>query len=576
MRRMTEKKTEKKNRPHKGAACLLLACLMMAALPGCGKEAADPQEPTTARAPIDKSKTARNLVKKAEEGAVMESSESPKLGDYTTDDVKAEDGEAASMKTIDQMEMKFSSENGLMNIEVNAPVLIPECDAYPILSVRRGSIDDTLLKKVKEALLQDTQLYDGIRLYDPIVEQTLARGEKPDPAWKIGGQVPYSEITDYPVTPGLRSVKDLSKGYAEVEHFKDYYQSLMPDGELFYGVTDGKDGTYANLAVTNSVRYGSSLKFFKSRDYNVKSGLVLPGFNVYGWPVEQGIGYLYDEKKNPVPPVGVPLKVMEITYPDGEIGYEGDGTVDPDFTGFKTTESTKETNQLTKEEAVRQAEELLQCLGLSEDYAVAAATDEYITDPEHINNARDAEGKYCYDFTVGRAWHIIFQRSVNGNIVENYGEKYSKREEKKVWFGEVVEVYVNDNGIVGLAISDPLRVDEEVVKDSKLLDLEEIRKIYQNSQLEALNQSPSFDSILSMTREEAKEIEEPEYTFKIDKVILRYVMVSEKNEYERGLLVPVWSFEGTCVTDQGNVHAEGSFLQINAIDGTVFNAELGF
>ena len=563
------------NRITKKAAVLALIGVMAASLPGCGSESPEAEEPSTSRAPIDKRKTAKNLVKQAEEGAFSDSSEGAKIGDFTTDDAVAQDGQAASMKEIDRMETKLSSENELLKVEVDSPVLIPESNAYPILSVSRGTIDDTLLKKTKEVLLGDAQLYDGIRLYDSYVEKTLAKGETPDPANDYSGQVSYAEISKYPVNTELFRVKEKEKDYAEVGQFSDYYLSMMPDGELFYGVTDGKDGTFANLSVTNSKQYGSSLKFFKSKDYSVGSGLVLPGVNIYSWPVDQGTDYIFDEKKNPVPPVGIPQKMQEETMPDGEVMWSGDGTVDPDFTGFSVKESTKETNHLKKEEALRQAEDLLKNVGLTGEYAPTLVQEEYITDVENLNDEKDADGKYGYEFLAGKAWHIVFQRSVNGNVLEDYGEKYTYKGEKKVWFGEVVEVYVNDNGIVGFAVSDQLKVEETVVENGKLLDFEEIRKIYEKSQLEALNTSVAFDSILNLTKEEAKEQEYPSYNIKIDDIRLSYARITEQSEYERALLAPVWSFSGTCYDQDGKVAAEGSFLQINAVDGSVYNAMIG-
>ena len=80
----------------------------------------------------------------------------------------------------------------------------------------------------------------------------------------------------------------------------------------------------------------------------------------------------------------------------------------------------------------------------------------------------------------------------------------------------------------------------------------------------------------SLSAEDAEKAGEGKFTFKVDQVSLRYVLISEKNEYERGLLVPVWSFEGVCYDTHDNVYARGSFLQINAVDGTVYNAQLGY
>ena len=580
MNRRNRNGKEYRGRSRACVISMLCLSLMAASLAGCGTDAGNTEEPATERAPIDTRKTVRNLVDQAENGAYSgkadRSTEETKQADYTTDDAKAEDGKASAMKEIDHFETKLESENGLMKVEVDAPVRVSECDAYPILSVTRSTIDNELLKKTKQLLLGDTQLYDGVRLYEPYIEDSLAKGEEPDPAWDLSGRVPYAEIGKYPVDTELVSVKDAASKYADNGSFKDYYMSMMSDGELFYGVTDGKDGSYANLAVTSSERYGSSLKFIRSTDYNVRSGLVLPGVNLYGWPVEKGTEYLYDEKNNPTMPVGMPSKMEEVTLPDGTKELEGNGTTDPDFLGCKVRISPKETNGLTKEEAASKAEQLLKDIGLSDEFVPTVVQEEYITDPEHIDSPKDANGKYAYEFTVGRAWHIVFQRSVNGNILEDYGEKYTYKGPKRVWFGEVVEVYVNDNGIIGLSVNDPLKVQETVVENGKLLDFDQIRKIYEESQLESLNHSTSFDSILNVTKEEAEQTGEGGYTFKIDDICLTYTRVTDQKEFSRALLVPVWSFRGTCYGKDGNVVAEGSFLEINAVDGSVYNAEVGY
>ena len=572
---------EIRTRIRKAAATGLALVMLGASMTGCGTASGSTEEITSARAPIDTRKTARNLVEKAEKGAATapggDSGEAPKLGNYTTDVAKAENGQVSGLKEIDHVKTQLQSENNLLKVEVDAPVKISECEAYPILSVTRGTIDDELLKKTKDALLGDVQLYDGTRLYDDYVEQALANGEKPDPAWKLGGKVPYSEITKYPVDTKLVKVKEDAGKKGDLESYADYYMQLMPEGKLFYGVTDAKDGTYGNLTVTNSERYGNSLKFFKSKDYNVRSGLVLPGLNIVSWPVEKGEDYVYNEEKNPTPAVGMPVKMTEVKGENGETEWQGDGnTPDPDFKGCTTRISDKETNTVSREEAVRRAEELLKKIGLDGEYAATVVTEDYITDVEHLNDGKGADGKYGYEFLLGKAWHIVFQRTINGNVLEDYGEKYSYNHKgnKYVWFGEGIEVYVNDNGIIGLSVNDPLKVQETVVENGKLLEFDEIMKVYEKSQLEALNQSTMFDSMLSMTEEEAKKSEIPHYSFKIDDITLRYTRITEENEFERALLVPVWSFSGTCYAD-GKAVTEGSFLEINAVDGTVYNSMIG-
>ena len=174
-------------------------------------------------------------------------------------------------------------------MEVDATVSLPECDSYPIVKVSRKDIDEEMLKKTKDVLLGDTKLYDGIRVMDPEIERDIKSGkygEAEKSELYIGGQVYYEDIGQYPVDVKLNNVTEMAKAYSDVDDYDFYYMQLMPEGDLFYGVTDGADGNYASLCLTNSEGYGSSLKYFSSRDYFVRSGLVLPEMNFVTWPVE--------------------------------------------------------------------------------------------------------------------------------------------------------------------------------------------------------------------------------------------------------------------------------------------------
>jgi len=570
----------KYDRMKKGILCTLMVSVMTAGFGGCGTE----NGKATERAPIDPEKAAKSILEEAGktvEDTTRDTSETTeKTADYTTTEAVNESGQAAELQEIEHYSAKLESENHLLSIDVDAPVLVPKSDSFPILSVKRASIDNELLKKVKEVLLGDTQLFDGVRLYDqPIIEKTIESGGDPDPAWKTGGQVALSEIGKYPIDTVLFNTSEKKKDYQDVDSYADYYLQLMPNDWLFYGVTDGKDGSFVSLAATNSDRYGSSVRFTRNKDYLVRNGGVLPDLGFYSWSTELGKDYIFDESRNPTPPVGKPDKINLITLDNGEVMGEGNGEKDPDFTGFSVTESDKETNTITKEEALKQAEDLLKQLGIMDEFAPTVVEDVYYTEPGQIEEPRVEGKKYGYNFLTGRAWHIVYQRTINGNVLEDYGEKYSYNRhsgQKKVWFNESAEVYVNDNGIVGFVLRDPLIVSETVVANSKLLDFAEIHKLYEAGQLQALNSSTAFDSILSMTEEEAKLSEIGPYTFKIDEISLRYVRIAEQDNFDHGLLVPVWSFEGTCLDGKGNVYAEGSFLQINAVDGSIYNPELGY
>ena len=562
----------------KGAGFALMIGAMMA-VSGCGKN----EEVTAERAPISEGKAMDALIDEAEntEGKVDYTTDKPDEPEENTDgDAEGDvEGETDAYTKIDDFKTSLESDNGLIKVDVDAPVRLKESDSYPMLKVSRKPIDNELLKLAKDTLIGDAQLYDGIRVMNPTHEQIVKAGmaEVELEGLDLSGQVYYENIKDYPIETGLYNINASAEKYSDEPHYEDYYMDLMPDGDMFYGVTDGSDGNYASLTVVNSERYGSSLKYYKSKDYFVSNGTVLPTMNLCVWPVEKGKNYPFDESVNPTPFMYPPSGDGEDIYDENGNYVETvfSGGVDPNFTGFVVEESKNETNNISKDDAVRQAEDILAKLGYSDQYSVLYAEDSYVISDDNISESGDKSEKYSIDMTAGRVWDIVYERSVNGNPVEDFGEKLSEQYrmtgiEKQVWFSEYVEVFVNDNGIVGLFIGDPLNADEVVVENSGLMGFEDIKKIYEEAQLETLNQTPFFDSILDV---------EPgplESVIKINDVRLTYTRVSDMEDFGTGYLIPVWDFSGVCYGADGHIQCEGSFLQINAIDGSIYNSEVGY
>ncbi len=550
----------------KAAGLAVVMSIMMVTASGCS----DAEENTDVRAPLAEDKNYNGLLEEAEntEGKV----------DYTTDGAIVTDGSAADMVKLDDYRTTLESDNGVIKVEVDAPINIPECDNYPLVTVSRKPLDNDFLKAAKTLLIGDAELYDGVRVMDPEYERIMKDGTEIESidGVDLSGQVYFEDISKYPIETGLYNITGKASEYSDMPEYDDYYMQLMPDGDMFYGVTDGSDGSFASISVVNSERYGSSFRYFKNKDYFVPNGLVLPGINVYTWDKELGKEYFYDESLNPTPYIGMPTYVEPEYDDEGNIiQWVGSNEPDPDCTGFKITESVKETNSISREEALKQADEMLAALGYRDQYAVVQAVDSYLIGEGSIVKNKAADGKYSLDVIEGRVWDIVYERAINGNIVENYGEKYSETynrsgSEKHVWSCEYIEVFVNDNGVVGVCIGDPLTAEEIVADNIGLKDIEEIKKIYEDSQLETLNESPYFDSILS---EEAGPLQ---YSIKINDISLKYTKVTEPDDFEKGLMVPVWDFSGVCYDENGNETGTGSFLQINAIDGTIYNAEVGY
>ena len=146
-----------------------------------------------------------------------------------------------------------------------------------------------------------------------------------------------------------------------------------------------------------------------------------------------------------------------------------------------------------------------------------------------------------------------------------YGSDGSK---SSVWFNSNIEVMINDNGIVGFSYACPIKYDRVGEENADLMPFEEILKVYEKNILDVLNTTDPFYGIMDNDDTEDK----VGFTIKIDDITLRYARMSDHESNDRGYLVPVWDFSGTAYDAGGKVLASGSFIQINAIDGSVYNS----
>lgn len=132
---------------------------------------------------------------------------------------------------------------------------------------------------------------------------------------------------------------------------------------------------------------------------------------------------------------------------------------------------------------------------------------------------------------------------------------------KNSWGNEEILVYVNDDGIVGFDYNYPMEIVETVVDKTQMKSFEDIQSIFE--EMVAIKHATEWGH----------------NTIQIDRVELRYYRISEADNFETGLLVPVWDFIGT-KTFEGNANDviidNDSVLKINAIDGTVIDEELGY
>ena len=112
-----------------------------------------------------------------------------------------------------------------------------------------------------------------------------------------------------------------------------------------------------------------------------------------------------------------------------------------------------------------------------------------------------------------------------------------------------------------------MEIVETVVEQASMKSFEEIKDI--------------FEQMVVVTNALGSD-EEDKVTIDIDREVLRYTRISERDSFDTGLLVPVWDFMGKNLSEKpdaifGVISSEDTcIMTINAIDGTVIDRELGY
>lgn len=467
--------------------------------------------------------------------------------------------------------------------EVDARVEVPEVDKLSVYRVRQKEISQELVDQTAAELMPGETLYDGailsartraeveseIQYCRQEMEEQEARmrsGEDGDfteeeiEGMKQGYQdsldhlrqeyekAPESfDLSAWPGDAKLKSTQEMISQRPD-DGFVQWQAQLNADGEYCYAVTDGSDGLYKSLYVQNNKNYSNKLVYSCSPVAFPDIGGCLVSATYLGGDTNRGH---ISSGKDP-----------ETYWKDK--GLQGvvinDYSVS-DETAFEPVPGWS--CELTREEAQGQAEAFLEKMGFG-DFKWCQG--EWCSEVLFLKGPQVSgpDSKlYFADYYV-----LQYYRDIDGvALSQSSGEKYQDGWDsegnfsKQAWPGECIELRINDAGIVGFSLLSPLEITETVVEGAALKPFDEVKG--------------TFESMLPMilgTEYEQRVAE-------IDQVRLSYSRISEKDSFDTGLVVPVWSFEG-----KYDRYAEGHFIgswqgtqmAINAIDGSVINASLGY
>ena len=470
-----------------------------------------------------------------------------------------------------------------VTVTVNAKVDVPQADKLSVYRVRQKKFDQEFVDKVRKALMGDKPVYEAaalgqwtkadwelsIKTYRDLlrqVEEELAGGE---PVTYNGPALTQEEweaycrdaiesyqeqidmmqeqyenaptewdLTEYPSEGKLLTMAERSELLPEL-------YSVPPESraerEALSLAADASDGNYQRLEVENSEDMGNTLYYYA-------------GPECYFAPALTAF--------QPLDPRAY-----------GEIA-PGNGSIPPNFLSGGVaimdddvlTPLENDTTTISEEEAIDRAEAFLGEIGLSDFAFDEGGLFNEIAVP---SSEMSTEGHTLY---YRRYYILRFRREIDGVLLTQAsggkfadsgdGESYRAR----YWPGEAVEVRVNDAGIVGFAYMAPIEVTETVAENAGLKPFSEVKDTFEK--MVCIVSAPEDPNLANLGTDA-----------EIDRVRLSYSRISERDDFESGLVVPVWSFEGTLrYSYMGELDGgiSKSLLSINAIDGSIIDGTLGY
>lgn len=463
------------------------------------------------------------------------------------------------------------------NLIINAseaPVIVPDADRMPMYRVKAADFTQEQVSKMIDTLFEGQRIYEveyGPETKDDIMERLIN-------VKQIDKE--NMEAMGWDENRLKEVIADLEKEY-EAAPAEDQDVVTESDGLLKREELLGREGAhlayYDALSVTTNYEdYEKAASFLAENNNDMtepdmhvdtdEDGNVV---GMSGWGIDRRATMRYENSgdafgsnfgQNPA------IRVDEDTVIDDE--------------------EVLEKLKITPAEAKRLVEEFLEKAGIK--MSVCAM---YLLDDENLGG---------YDGLISPAEHYVYKlylcRVIDDLRVAYLCGASSARRDPALdeleetaadgisaaeydflgsWSYETAEAMVNDDGLISFDWAAPIDIEEKVVDKANLMPFEDIAKRFEEQMRIEYKASAVDDFFFSMT-------------WTVDHVCLELQRIAEQNSFEDGLLVPVWNFYGYCsaITEKGEDWGE-SFLSgdgiyhyplmtINAIDGSVISAEVGY
>lgn len=440
---------------------------------------------------------------------------------------------------------EFSFETDRICATVDAAVIMPDVEKIPMVRVKPAQFSQETVRACMKALCRDMPMYDTTS----------------------GGYLKYQmEQTIKHLTDAVsESTGDEREEYETMlAYFKEQYLTLPDDPyaspsdgtlrEMYFSTYVPKVGVYDGVyCVENPLALEDGeigATFRAQNDYKSMQ------YDLIDWGQEVGALIYYSRN----------LYDSNSTFSSNRTIWIEDKTTVPEF--------ARDSLHITPAEAQEQVQTMLNEIGanllVSDVYLFASANIDdrqpYLDEDAYLNAAQ----AFCYMIPIGTNVNGIPARTVTESEGNN-----DKSEESMApsWLYERIFCIVDDNGIRSFHWRGPMAITEIVSEDVSLLPFPKIMEIFEQM-VRAVYGGKRVDNRYIDTN------------IRVDRIALELQRVTDPNAIETGIMIPVWNFYGSCIIrytnleydhlDRNGTPASVSLLTINAIDGTVINAQNGY
>ncbi len=464
--------------------------------------------------------------------------------------------------------------DGKVHVNIDAQITLPQTDTISVSRVAHGDFSQEQADTLWKTLLGDTPMY--LRLNNVLtkaqIEQYILEQERiksiPDEQLDEGGLIKkeyadieiayYEEL--YASAPEEISVTPVTSEFVEEEY-----------SEL------GANSRYLQISATSydGITTGPAQEFY-IRTSNQLEGDIVPVVREDGSEYAADtisdyvlFNYRIHEKNDSSSPTGtVNVKIglgHEQVYPEH--------AVKPEF---------------TYEQAIETVQDFIADIGATDylsvetqdvrvDYLVEMQTD--ILGSINTSEAPTAEQLLSgglNDAIVGTRYYVNASRMVDGVPVHStYADVYLGGDAMSAfWPYENLQFTIEDGKFIDIWWRSPHAVTDTLVDQAAMLPFDEVIEIFEKMTYVTYAPSPV------------------DYAIDIDRMELSLMRITEQNNLDYGILVPVWTFYGSAdwvnvpdeYKDVGGIsgengyafdnNVEGKVMIINAIDGSLIDVPL--